>query len=163
MRDINWVFGGTGVGKRTFIQQMTSPLLGSRDYREAFGLEKGDLKIHELLDYIKRYTDTHGVTPSLFVRWQWSRENELRQLISCSAYTQAIYLLTASEDVYLSRVRSREDLEGGSRVWNDSQLLGDAESVKEMCEDLYKKRCVQSLIEVDVTGLVPQEITRSKR
>jgi len=94
---IHWIFGGTAVGKKTYIKQMVA---NTSDLK-AFWVEDGDKNINDLLGEVD--------SQSIVVRWQWSREHVLAKIAAThQEIHQEIHLVHTAPEVQKSRSDSRE-------------------------------------------------------
>jgi hypothetical protein len=123
---IFWVYGGTAVGKKHFIDRaVRSPAgFGLPPCRPVW-IQDGDMSAEQLLDEAK-------VSPIL-VRWQWGRENNIGLIREIwPSLPQLILLIRSNVSVQAQRVILRE----GSARWNEWMLRRESEDVQHLVEEL---------------------------
>lgn len=108
---IYWIFGGTAVGKKTYI-------LHHRDFAPACWMEDEDRLFADLVN------DLRG--GDRLVRWQWAREHVVANIAEhVPDLQQTIVLLTATLDVQADRAATRDP-----GKFTLEQLGGEARSVR---------------------------------
>ena len=84
----------------------------------------------------------------LLIRWQWGREEVLRELTRCPEVEQHIVLLKCAVNVQLGRSCSRE----GAYVWSIENLEGEAKEVEAVVDRIQKEFPNIAVTKLDVTG-----------
>jgi hypothetical protein len=121
---IFWVFGGTAVGKKRFIQQCLDPetrpdFLKFEVPVRAEWIEDGPVQS----DIVRLSEAAH-----IFVRWQWGREEHLTNILQDHPTVQhSIVMLTCGLMTQLSRVALRE----GCLKWDAEILHGELRQIYE--------------------------------
>lgn len=135
---IFWVFGGTAVGKKRFIEQCVN---GTRpEYIDSKKLRA--VWMHDG----PAGTDIAGEAnrSDIMVRWQWGREEMLDAI--GRKRPQTIVLLTADLITQLSRIWLRE----GGLKWNANQVHGEQRDIYE-CVHTLQARFSLPVLYVDST------------
>lgn len=131
---IVWVFGGTAVGKKRFIEHCldarTRPQFIALINPLPIWINEGDLK--EDMGHLSREHD-------LLVRWQWSREARLGEGID------SIVMLTCGLMAQLSRVASRE----GCLKWDAEALHEEMRSILRLVHKISKQHSSVPVMYVD--------------
>lgn len=130
MNPINWVFGGSAVGKKHFIRAATTNPV-------RFGFPQS----LAAAAYADGVTDAGAIVAQyelgpIIVRWQWNRETCLEEIIRIRPdITHAIYLCKVNLSVQVARVVQRE----GSMKWDELNLRRESEDVDYLAQRLSMK------------------------
>lgn len=125
---ITWVFGGTAVGKKHFIQQTTTLLKFIGVRCSPAWVADGPLFSTDIVNLV--------ATNSLLIRWQWGRDSVLSFIAKhYPAIPQQIILLTADPRVQEARAKQRE----GRVKWGVEHLQDEAQSVKDLATAFAKE------------------------
>jgi len=121
---IRWVFGGTAVGKKTWIRRR---LRRCRKFKTVWmydgPITENDQAILE-----------SGIP--LLVRWQWGRERKIVELLRDRPdLIQSIVLISASIETQLKRVAKRE----GEQKWSEENLVGEAKRIRKLVSRLGER------------------------
>lgn len=149
---IFWIFGGTAVGKKRFIQQClqreTRPeFLWIQDNVKAEWIADGPLAVN-LVDLFQKY--------DILVRWQWGREEHLKFLLKHHPEIQnSIVLLSCGLMPQLSRVALRE----GFLKWDAEMLHGEMLTIYECVHDI-SRRYPLPVLYVDTGGANQYELRK---
>lgn len=128
---IYWIFGGTAVGKKTYI-------LHHRDFAPECWMEDEDRLFHDLV------ADLRG--GDRLVRWQWAREHVIANIAEhVPDLDQTIVLLTAQLAVQCDRAATRDP---GKFI--SEQLEGEARSVRWLAQGLAKQYDLP-FVEIDIS------------
>ena len=128
---IYWVFGGTAVGKKRFINRCldpeTRPEFMRSDSIAATWMNEGEL----CLDIIGQ-----SESFDVLVRWQWGREQELiRILEKYSGIQQSIVMLSTGLIIQLSRIALRE----GCLMWDAEAIHFEMRSIYELVQCISER------------------------
>jgi len=126
---IVWVFGGTAVGKKRFIDRAveTPARFGLPIGIRGVWLADGESETGQLLQQA-----AHG---PILVRWQWGRESRLTEIAECGKVEQQIYLVKTDLYLQAGRVIARE----GELKWPELTLMREAEDVDRAVQALSMK------------------------
>jgi hypothetical protein len=92
-----WIFGGTAVGKKTYIQLASEKIPSLKPT----WIKDGDKPVEEVLSELDN--------SDLLVRWQWTREYTLAELAEVlPRIEQRVWLLETLPEVQALRARARE-------------------------------------------------------
>jgi hypothetical protein len=129
-----WIFGGTAVGKKTYIRLVES------ETRRAAWMGEGGRTVESLL--------RHAAGCDLLIRWQWTRDRVLAEAARTHPdIIQRICLLSASPDVQADRALRRE----GWARWTAVDLEREAAVVLKTAMKLAARHRV-SMVIVDVSS-----------
>lgn len=129
---IVWVFGGTCVGKKRFIERAANPQTRP-EYFAAFDMhaewiEDGPLTV----DIVTRALEHED----LILRWQWGRDETLESI--CQNHPEikhTIVMLSVNLMTQLSRIALRE----GCLKWDAGQIHGEQVGIFERVHELSEK------------------------
>lgn len=117
--NVIWVFGGTGMGKRTWIEKHTKP--GDT----CLGMEPGHYPINR--------EDLKGET--VYVRWQWGREELLKELMDDPGYDHRLVLVGVPREKQMEQICQREGYDKYCREVLDDE----AAKLGRLYSELYKR------------------------
>lgn len=112
-----WVFGGTAVGKKTFILNCVN----KNETTGSVWFEDGEMSVEEIL----KASEGHE---SVVIRWQWGREHILEKMLNHGVHT-LMYLYTSIEN-QKERVIQRE----GYLKWSENVLRAESKNVQKLTE-----------------------------
>jgi hypothetical protein len=125
---IYWIFGGSAVGKKRFIEQALDP-----ETRPAFLVLENPLAVWINDGALVENLESLADISDLLIRWQWDREEVLIDMLSTGRGQHTIIVLTVGLSTQISRALTRE----GVLHWNIETFHNDQ---REMFERLYKIR-----------------------
>lgn len=139
MSTVYWIFGGTAVGKKTFIQRaLFWRLPWFTGSAKAVWFECGERTDADII------AECESVDAAL-VRWQWGREAVMEKMIETRHHNRhVIVLMECDPNDQVRRAEFRE----GSMKWNDVNLTGERDRVRELVDSLREKHNLP-VIEVD--------------
>lgn len=129
---IVWVFGGSCVGKKRFIERSVNPQTRP-EYLNAFDMhgewiDDGPLTV----DIVTRALEGED----LILRWQWGRDETLESICqNHPSLKHTIVLLSVSLMTQLSRIGLRE----GCLKWDAEQVHGEQLNISERVYELASK------------------------
>jgi len=146
IKKLLWVFGGTAIGKKYFIQRaVDEPQKLGLKLKRLFPVwiadgERGAAQIfHEDLNIVGPGVDaTDAIDAGIIIRWQWEREHIMQEILATyqdDDLQHIIYLVKALPSVQVARVLQRERF----MKFDERALIRECEEIDFLVQTLSAK------------------------